>query len=69
MVSLVFQSLSNDQTFEKAIECLVTIIRETRDIDNYEIIDALYQQVLQLNKYMHENTPDKLERIQSTWMV
>ena len=61
LVSLVFQSLSNDQTFEKAIECLVTIIRETRDIDNYEIIDALYQQVLQLNKYMHENTPDKLE--------
>ncbi|KAI5967913.1 MTR10 [Candida margitis] len=60
LTSLVFQSLSNDTTFDKAIECLVTIIRETRDIDNHEIIDALYQQILQLNKFMHDN-PDNLE--------
>ncbi|KAI5957749.1 MTR10 [Candida theae] len=60
LTSLVFQSLSNDATFDKAIDCLVTIIRETRDIDNHEIIDALYQQILQLNKFMHEN-PDSLE--------
>lgn len=33
---------------------------ETRDIDNHEIIDALYQQILQLNKFMHDNA-DNLE--------
>lgn len=60
LTSLVFQSLSNDTTFDKAIECLVTIVRETRDIDNHEIIDALYQQILQLNKFMHDNA-DNLE--------
>ncbi|KAG7665858.1 MTR10 [[Candida] subhashii] len=60
LTALVFQSLSNDQTFDKAIECLCTIIRETRDIENDELIDALYQQILQLNKFMQEH-PDKLE--------
>ncbi|KAG5418542.1 MTR10 [Candida metapsilosis] len=60
LTSLVFQSLSNDATFDKAIECLVTIVRETRDIDSDEIIDALYQQILQLNKFMNDN-PDNLE--------
>ncbi|KAI5964099.1 MTR10 [Candida pseudojiufengensis] len=66
LTSLIFQSLSNDATFDKAIECLVTIIRETRDIDNYEIIDALYQQILQLNSFMQSNTenledPEKVD--------
>ncbi|KAI5956481.1 MTR10 [Candida jiufengensis] len=66
LTSLVFQSLSNDATFDKGIECLVTIIRETRDIDNYEIIDALYQQILQLNSFMQSNQenledPEKMD--------
>ncbi|EDK45683.1 conserved hypothetical protein [Lodderomyces elongisporus NRRL YB-4239] len=60
LTALIFQSLTHDGTFDKAIECLVTIIRETRDIDNYQIIDALYQQIVQLNKFMHDN-PDQLE--------
>ncbi|CAK9441719.1 uncharacterized protein LODBEIA_P55870 [Lodderomyces beijingensis] len=60
LTTLIFSSLLQDSTFDKAVDCLVTIIRETRDIDNYHIIDAIYQQILQLNKLMHEN-PDNLE--------
>lgn len=58
--NLIFQSLTKDETFEKAIECLVTILRETRDIENYELIDALYKQLLQLNSFMQQH-PDKLQ--------
>ncbi|KAK6457048.1 armadillo-type protein [Scheffersomyces xylosifermentans] len=60
LTSLIFQSLAKEDTFDKSIECLCTIIRETRDIDNYELIDALYKQILELNNFMHAN-PDRLE--------
>lgn len=50
-VGLIFKSLTNDPTFDKAIECLCTILRETRDIENYQLIDALYQQVLQVHGF------------------
>ncbi|RCK65803.1 mRNA transport regulator MTR10 [Candida viswanathii] len=58
LVNLIFSSLSNDESFEKAIDCLITIVRETRDLENYEIIDALYQQILKLNEYMGQKVPD-----------
>lgn len=60
LTSLIFESLTNDDTFDRAVECLCTILRETRDIDNHELIDALYQQVLQLNAFMTSH-PEKLE--------
>lgn len=60
LTSLIFDSLTNDDTFERAVECLCTILRETRDIDNYELIDALYQQLLQLDEFMTAH-PDKME--------
>lgn len=60
LTSLIFQSLTNDDTFEKAVDCLCTILRETRDIDNHAIIDALYQQLLQLNLFIMEHQ-DKRE--------
>lgn len=60
LTSLIFQSLGDDVTFEKAVDCLCSIIRETRDIDNHELIEALYQQILQLNEFMHSHK-DKLE--------
>lgn len=52
LVNLIFGSFSNDENFEKAIDCLITIVRETRDLENYEIIDALYQQILKLGEFM-----------------
>lgn len=55
LTSLIFQSLTIEDTFEKAVDCLCTILRETRDIDNHVIIDALYQQLLQLNLFIMEN--------------
>lgn len=60
LTALVFQSLTNDDTFDGAIDCLCTILRETRDIDNYVLIDALYQQVVELHTYMAAH-PHKLE--------
>ncbi|EMG46462.1 putative importin Mtr10p [Candida maltosa Xu316] len=58
LVELIFTSLTNDEIFDKGIECLVSIIRETRDVENYEIIDALYQQILQLNNFMKSKGED-----------
>lgn len=60
LTNLIFQSLTDDQTFDQSIECLCTIMRETRDIENHELIDALYQQLIQLNTYMSSNK-EKLE--------
>ncbi|KAK6465575.1 armadillo-type protein [Scheffersomyces coipomensis] len=60
LTNLIFQSLLDDLTFDKSIECLITIISETKDFDNFEIIDALYQQILQLNNYVISN-PDFLQ--------
>lgn len=57
--TLIFYSLTVDETFDKSIECLVTILRETRDIENTELINALFKQLLQLNSFMQQN-PDKL---------
>lgn len=58
LTQLIFQSLSNEKTFDKSIECLCTILVETRDIENHELIDALYQQLLQLYSFFKE----KLEK-------
>lgn len=52
LTNLIFDSLTNDETFDKSIECLCTIMRETKDIENYELIDALYQKILELHNYM-----------------
>lgn len=61
LTSLIFLSLSNDETFDTAIECLCTIIRETRDIDDYALIDALYIQLIELNKFFITSHPEKLQ--------
>lgn len=55
LTNLIFNSLSNDDTFDKSIECLCTIMRETRDIENYELIDALYKKILELHSFMIES--------------
>lgn len=52
LTNLVFQSLLVANSFEKAIECLVTILRETRDINDLQLINALFQQVVKINTFM-----------------
>lgn len=55
-MNLIFLSFLNDETFENAVECLCTIIIETRDLNNLQMINGLYQKILQLHSYMCENT-------------
>lgn len=55
---LIFNSISNDDTFDTAIECLSTIIAESREIDNLDIIRGLYEQLLNLKPFLMENSDD-----------
>lgn len=59
-VALIFRLLTEESTFETAVECLCSILRETRDVDNEQLVEALYEQVLGLHKYFAEH-PDRLE--------
>lgn len=52
LTNLIFNSLNNDESFEKAVDCLVTIVRETRDIENFEIINALLVKLIELNQFV-----------------
>lgn len=49
LVSLIFECLHSADTFDQGVECMCTIIAETRDSDNYELIDILYQDLLKIN--------------------
>lgn len=60
LAKLMFHSLTVDDTFESAAECLCSVFRETRDIDNYQLIDALYQQLLSVHDAFTKN-PGKLD--------
>lgn len=55
LTNLIFMSLKNAQLFEKAIDCLITIVRETRDIENPELIHALLNQLLELDTSVNIN--------------
>ncbi|EGV65972.1 Nuclear import receptor [Yamadazyma tenuis] len=52
LTNLIFNSISNEDYFEKSIDCLVVIIRETRDIDNLDLIRALLMKLIELNKFI-----------------
>lgn len=60
LADLVFKSLTDDNLFEKAAECLCSVLKETRDIDNYQLIDALFKQLLQVHEF-YSTHPDKLQ--------
>lgn len=60
LTTLMFESLTHDDTFDRAVECVCTVIRETRDVDRPDLVEALYQQVLQLDTFMAAH-PDKLQ--------
>lgn len=60
LAGLIFKSLTNDNLVEKATECLCSVLKETRDIDNYHLIDALYTQLLQVHEY-YSSHPDRLQ--------
>lgn len=60
LAALIFESLAHEATFDSATECVCLILRETRDIDNYHLIDALYQQLLQAYQH-YTQSPEQLE--------
>lgn len=61
LINLVFQSLIDDTTFEKSVDCLTTILRETRDVQNESLVNSLYDLLLQLNQYFFGSHREKLE--------
>lgn len=53
LVSLIFQVLNEAQeedsdAFDAAVECLCVILKETRDVENENLISALYHELLTL---------------------
>lgn len=50
LATLIFKSLEEDDTFDTAAECLCLILRETRDIENHQLIDALYHKLLEVHE-------------------
>lgn len=61
LLDLIFQALFDDNTFEPAVECICSMIRETRDIDeSMPVIQALYPRVIALRPKITEckNDPD-----------
>lgn len=60
LASLIFKSLMDEDLFEKASECLCSVLKETRDIDNYHLIDALYKQLLQVHEF-YTSHPERLQ--------
>lgn len=55
LASLIFKSLTDPNTFDQAAECLCSVLKETRDVDNYQLIDALYQQLLHIHEFYSKN--------------
>ncbi len=58
LTTIIFQSLRDEESFDKAIECLVSIVRETRDIENIQLIQALFEQIIQLRPLLQQNVDD-----------
>lgn len=55
LVALVFKGVTEPATFDAATECLCSILRETRDLDNENLIDALFDQLIQLDRFYKDN--------------
>lgn len=55
LISLVFESLNNGNnddpiTFDAAVDCLIVILRESRDASNEQIVLSLYEQLIALQQ-------------------
>lgn len=55
LANLMFKSLVAESTFERACECVGAALRETADIDNYPLIDAIYHQLLEVHQHYAAN--------------
>lgn len=60
LAQLMFDALMDDETFDTAVECLGTVLKETRDIHDASLIDALYSKLMDVHRYFSQNA-EKLE--------
>jgi len=59
LLNLIFQALFDIDTFESAVECICSMIRETRDVDeSMPVIQALYPLVISLRPKITECKDD-----------
>ncbi|KAK9355678.1 armadillo-type protein [Lipomyces doorenjongii] len=59
LLNIVFQALSNDDLFDAATDCVCSMIRETRDLDDEsDIVSTLYSKVIELRPRIAESKDD-----------
>ncbi|ODQ81426.1 hypothetical protein BABINDRAFT_159722 [Babjeviella inositovora NRRL Y-12698] len=61
LTDVIFRSLAAPATFDASVECLVTVLRETRDmeIEDHHIVQSLLDQLLALKPFMDANLTDQ----------
>ncbi|GMM34805.1 Mtr10 protein [Saccharomycopsis crataegensis] len=55
LYQLIFNNLLHEQNFDLSIEALISIIKETQDIENLDLISDLYQELIKLKPLLFEN--------------
>lgn len=55
LYQLIFNNLLNDENFELSIETLISIIKETKDIENLDLISNLYSELIKLKELLLNN--------------
>ncbi|ANB15633.1 Mtr10p [Sugiyamaella lignohabitans] len=68
LLDVLFAGLEEDETFDAAVECIVSIIKETRDTTSLDIISAIYPRVVQLRPLVIESKDDSSKLIGLTKM-
>ncbi|CAN6606095.1 mRNA transport regulator Mtr10p [Trichomonascus vanleenenianus] len=59
LLDLIFGALQSDDTFDAGVECVCSVIRETRDVvESMEAIKALYPRVVALRPRISESKDD-----------
>ncbi|KAK9459739.1 armadillo-type protein [Lipomyces oligophaga] len=59
LLSLIFQALASDDLFDSATDCVCSMIRETRDVDeSMDVIPLLYPKVIELRPRIAESRED-----------
>lgn len=58
-LDLIFQALNDQSTFEPAVDCICSMIRETREVDDsMDMIQALYPKVIALRSLIVQSKDD-----------
>ncbi|KAK9478073.1 armadillo-type protein [Lipomyces japonicus] len=59
LLDIIFQALDNDDLFDSATDCVCSMLRETRDVDeSTDVIPALYSKVMGLRPHIQRYRDD-----------